>query len=515
MYVTQCVHRSVQQSPDRLVTVFGDRARTAAESADRIARLAGALRSLGVRSGDRVAMLALNSDRYHEYLLAVPWADAVVEPLNTRWSVPEIAYALRDSETRVLLVDESFAPLVPELRTAYDGLSTVIYCGDGEAPEGLPDYEQILAAADPVEDARRGGDNLYGLFYTGGTTGRSKGVMLSHDNLLNSTLGVQATGDWVTPRGRLLHTAPMFHLADLAAWASGTLVGTVHVIVPAFDPAPVLATVAEHKVTDLLLVPTMIQKLTDAPERAGYDLSGVRRVMYGASPISEALLQRARKAFPAADFTQVYGMTELSPVITVLGSEDHGDSVRRRSAGRAAPHSEIRIVDPEDREVPRGGVGEVVVRGDHIMLGYWGQPEETAAAVRDGWMHTGDGAYLDDHGYVFIVDRIKDMIVSGGENVYSTEVENALAKHPAVATCAVFGIPDETWGERVHAVAVLVPGEQATAEELRDFCREHIAGYKVPRSVDFADALPVSGAGKILKRELRAQYWAEAERQVR
>jgi acyl-CoA synthetase (AMP-forming)/AMP-acid ligase II len=207
-------------------------------------------------------------------------------------------------------------------------------------------------------------------------------------------------------------------------------------------------------------------------------------------------------------------MTELSPVATMLSPADHGDESLRRSAGRAAPHAEVRIVDAEDHEVPRGTVGEVVSRGGHVMLGYWNRPEETAAAVRDGWMHTGDGGYMDERGYVFIVDRIKDMIVSGGENVYSAEVENALARHPAVASCAVIGVPDPEWGERVHAVVVLAPGASAEADELREHCARHIARYKAPRSVEFVDALPLSGAGKVLKRELRARHWAAADRGV-
>ena len=285
-------------------------------------------------------------------------------------------------------------------------------------------------------------------------------------------------------------------------------------IVPAFSSAEVLKAIAEHDITDALLVPTMIQMLVDDPAVGDYDLSSLLHLIYGASPISEALLERARKVFPAVGFTQAYGMTELSPVATLLTPADHDDPALRRSAGRAAPHVEVRIVDPDGREVPRGEVGEVVVRGDNVMLGYWNRPDDTAAAVRDGWMHTGDGGRMDDNGYVFIVDRIKDMIITGGENVYSAEVENALAKHPAVAAVAVIGVPDPDWGERVHAVVVLLPGQNVTEEQLRAHCKTLIAGYKAPRSVDFVDAMPMSGAGKILKRELRKQYWNDDANQV-
>jgi acyl-CoA synthetase (AMP-forming)/AMP-acid ligase II len=267
-------------------------------------------------------------------------------------------------------------------------------------------------------------------------------------------------------------------------------------------------------VTDVLLVPTMIQLLVDSPATADHDLTSLRRLVYGASPISEAVLERARKRLPGAEFTQVYGMTELSPVTTVLTPAEHELPGLRRSGGRAAPHAEIRIVDADDNVVPAGTVGEVVARGAHVMLGYWLRPDETADTLRGGWMHTGDGGYLDENGYLFVVDRIKDMIVSGGENVYSAEVENALAKHDAVAACAVIGVPDEKWGERVHAVVVPVTGAQVSAEQLREHVAELIARYKAPRTVEFVAALPMSGAGKILKQDLRARYWAGTTRAV-
>jgi acyl-CoA synthetase (AMP-forming)/AMP-acid ligase II len=514
VYLTQSLHRNLQQSPNRPATIYRDRVRTVAESVDRIARLAGALTGLGVQRGDRVGILALNSDRYQEYFHAVPWMGAAINPVNIRWSPAEVAYSLIESDTRVLFVDDAFAPVIPALREQFPGLSTVIHCGDGDLPAGALSYEALVADNAPIEDTRTGGDRLLGVFYTGGTTGHPKGVMLSHNNLLASSIGTLASGQFVSPGGRLLHTAPLFHLAGIAAWTAGCLVGSTHVIVPMFSPAEVMKAIADHRVTDALLVPTMIQMLVDDPGVADNDMSSLVHLIYGASPISEALLERARKVFPAAGFTQAYGMTELSPCATLLTPADHDDPALHRSAGRAAPHVEVRIVDAGDNEVPSGEVGEIVVRGDNVMLGYWNRPLDTAAAVRDGWMHTGDGGRMDENGYVFIVDRIKDMIITGGENVYSAEVENALAGHPAVAACAVIGVPDSDWGERVHAVVVLLPGQQATAEEIRTHCKTLIAGYKAPRSVDFVDALPMSGAGKILKRDLRKQYWDESGNQV-
>jgi acyl-CoA synthetase (AMP-forming)/AMP-acid ligase II len=506
MYLTQSLHRNLQHDPDRPATIFSDRVRTVAESVDRIARLAGGLRALGVQPGDRVGILALNSDRYLEYFHAVPWLGAALNPVNIRWNPAEIAYSLVESDTRVLFVDDAFAAVIPALREQFPALATVIHCGESAPPPGTVAYETLLAESSPIEDTRTGGDDLLGVFYTGGTTGHPKGVMLSHDNVLVSALGSLSSGQFLSAGGRLLHAAPLFHLAGIAAWTAGCLVGSTHVILPMFSPAAVMAAITEHQLTDALLVPTMIQLLVDDPAVADQDFSSLLHLIYGASPISDAVLQRARKVFPAAGFTQAYGMTELAPCATLLHPDDHDDPTLRRSAGRAAPHVEVRIVDANDDEVPRGVVGEIVARGDNVMLGYWNRPEDTASAVRGGWMHTGDGGRMDAHGYVFIVDRIKDMIVTGGENVYSAEVENALAAHPAVAASAVIGVPDPDWGERVHAVVVLLPDHQVTAADIRAHCKTLIAGYKSPRTVEFVAALPMSGAGKILKRELRKNY---------
>ncbi|MGI5170916.1 long-chain-fatty-acid--CoA ligase [Spirillospora sp. CA-253888] len=511
MYLTQGLHRALQQNPDAPMTIFGDRTRTVRQSADRIARLAGAFRRLGVAEGDRIAMLSLNSDRFHEYLMASWWIGAVVVPLNIRWAVPENLYALRQSETRVLVVDETFAPLVPDLRGALD---TVVHCADGPAPPDMLAYEDLVDD-DPVADSRSGGDRLAGIFYTGGTTGFPKGVMLSHANLLVSAMGSQAAVDFVIAGGRLLHASPMFHLADLTAWVAQELVGGTHVIIPAFDPAAALSAIAAHRVTSTLLAPVMIRTLIEDPSLSASDLSSLRSIVYGASPIPEETLERAMAALPATAFVQAYGMTELAPVATLLPAADHAARKNLRTCGRAAPHAEVRIVDRDGAEVPRGRVGEVAVRGANVMLGYWRDPEQTARAVRDGWMHTGDGAYMDDNGYVHIVDRLKDMIVTGGENVYSVEVENAIARHPAVAACAVIGVPDETWGERVHAVIVRRPGHTLTHQEIRDHCKNMIAGYKAPRSTEFTEELPCLPTGKILKRRLRERYWNDQPRSVR
>lgn len=508
MQMTTSLHRMVQQRPDHALTVFGDRVRTAAEAADRIARLAAALQSIGVATGDRVGMLSLNSDRYHEYLLATPWAGAVVNPINIRWSTAEIAYSLKDCDTRVLMIDDAFLPMLPSLREQASCLATVIYCGELETPDGLLGYEALLAAHEPIEDENRGGSDPYGVFYTGGTTGFPRGVTLSHDNMMISALAGCAAVPAITSKGRNLHCAPMFHLADLAMWNTTLVMGATQVMIPTFTAAGVVHAIDSLGATSTLMVPTMIQMLVDSPEAATADLSNLTLLFYGGAPMPEDLFLRAQKALPSAGFTQGYGMTELAPLATILTTEDHLNPKLWRAAGRGTAQVQIRILDPLGNEMPRGEVGEVAVKGDNVMLGYRGKPEETAAAVRDGWMHTGDGGYMDDAGYVFIVDRIKDMIITGGENVFSTEVENALTKHEAVATCAVIGVPDDAWGERVHAVVVLHPSSSVTSDELRDFARSHIANYKIPRTCAFVGELPVSGAGKVLKRQLRAMDWS-------
>ncbi|EHP42744.1 AMP-dependent synthetase and ligase [Cupriavidus basilensis OR16] len=518
MYLTQALHRAVQQHPERIAVRYGERQRSFRQLAERVARLAGGLRKLGMQSGDRVAMLSLNSDRFLEYQMAVPWAGGVLNPCNTRWSAAEILYSLDDSGSTILLVDETFRALAVQLRRDAATLRELIYCGDGEVPSGMHGYEALLANAAPVPDAVRRDEDLAGIFYTGGTTGFPKGVMLSHANLCASGLALRAEG-LATPGGTYLHAAPMFHLADMGLAMPQWMEGNTHAIIPAFNPELVLDTLERDRVTHMLLVPTMIQMMVDHPAmKKPRDLSALQAIIYGASPISEAVLERAMAALPGVGFVQAYGMTELSPLATINPAWYHTAEGRAqgklRAAGRASYTSEVRIVDGEGCEVPRGTVGEVAVRGPTVMQGYWNKPAENAAAVRDGWMHTGDGGYMDEDGFIFIVDRLKDMIVSGGENVYSAEVENALAQHPAVVASAVIGVPSAEWGEAVHAVVVGRPGTSATAGELIDHCKTLIAGYKCPRSVEFRDALPLSGAGKILKIELRKPFWEGQQRQV-
>lgn len=518
MNMTQGLKRSLQQTPHKAAVRYLGREWTFSELGDRVARLASALQAQGMRDGDLVAMLSLNSSRYLEYFMAVPWGGGVLNPCNIRWSVAEIVYSLNDPKSTILIVDDAFMSMADDIRLLAKTITTVIYAGDRETPLGMVSYEEILEAAEPVPDACLQGSQLAGVFYTGGTTGFPKGVMLTHQNLWSSAISLLAEG--LFPQDSVcLHAAPMFHLADLCTLLAQFIRGGTHAVIPSFTPDSVLQSIARDRVTDTLLVPVMIQLLTDhLAANRDVDTSSLRRILYGASPIPEAVLDRAMQMLPGIQFLQAYGMTELAPLATINPPSSYTEEGRSngkwRSAGRAGLCTEIRIIDASGVEVSRGTVGEVAVRGPNVMHGYLNNPEQTAAAVKDGWMHTGDGAYMDEDGYIYIVDRIKDMIISGGENVYSAEVENAIAQHETVAMCAVIGIPSEKWGETVHAIVVLKPGAETTADTIISHSKKLIAGYKCPRSIDFRTELPISGAGKILKNELRKPFWEDRQKQV-
>ena len=518
MYLTQAIHRNAATVPGVIASACGDRRRRWSEVRERIARLAGGLQKLGVGAGDRVAVLGMNSDRYFELYYAVPWAGAVVVPMNIRWSAAEHIYSIQDSGATVLVVDDAFLEMARAIRDECGSLRDIIYAGDKATPSGLLDYEALIKDNAPVRDAGRAGKDLAGIFYTGGTTGFPKGVMLSHEGLWSSSISIGA-GCGLTSAARYIHAAPMFHLADGAMSYATTIFGGSHIFMPAFDAAAFAGLVASERATHALLVPTMIRLLVEYPGLAAHDVSSLDRLIYGASPMAEALLRTAMERLPNVGFIQAYGQTELSPLATILGSEWHvvkGEKAGKlRSAGRPALCVEIAIVDENGAEVPKGTVGEVCVRGPNTMLGYWNKPEQTAATLVDGWVHTGDGGYIDEDGFIYIVDRIKDMIVSGGENVFSAEVENALMQHPAVSECAVIGVPDEKWGERVHAIVVPKDGQSITGNDLIAHCKKLIAGYKCPRSVDVRmEPLPKSGAGKILKVDLRKPFWEGQSRNV-
>jgi long-chain acyl-CoA synthetase len=516
--ISQFVRRAVQAGPDRLATVCGARSRTWGAFEERIKRLAGALHVLGFQPGDRIGILALNSDRYLECLFGLSAGGFIFVPVNTRLAPPEIVFWLADSGCVALCVDDAFVPLLPRVLPDTPELQRVIYIGEGGAPPDTLDYETLLAAAGPLAESIGSDNDIAGIFYTGGTTGRSKGVMLSHNNIMSNALNFMP-GAMTDEDTRYVHAAPMFHLADNAMTFLVTGSGGAHYFIARFDPVALMKVVAAQRITHLLIVPTMVNMMVHHPEVTSYDLSSVQRLLFGASPMPEAVLRRANEVMPGVKLVHVYGQSEASPVLTVLDPRyswfEGPYAGRVKSAGRAVLDCELRIHDPDDNEVPRGTVGEVCARGSMVMLGYWKQPELTAHTLRNGWLHTGDGGYMDEAGFIYIVDRVKDMIVSGGENVYSAETEEALYSHPAVAECAVIGVPDEVWGERVHAIVRLKPGMTVTAEALIAHCHTLIANYKSPRSVDFSEMpLPLSGAGKILKTELRRPFWEGKEKRV-
>ena len=511
MQLTHALHRAAQLYPTRTATVFRERRRSYRESAERIARLAGCLHKLGVAKGERVSVLAVNSDHYQEIMLACWWLGAVLNPVNTRWSAAEIAYSLDDCGAALLLVDDHHLPLLPEILASVTKRPMLMHAGETRAPSGTLSMERLIESAEPVADSRSGGEDLAVIMYTGGTTGRPKGVMLSHAALLTTVLLRLAEQ---APLANLvgLNVAPLFHIAGLAAAYARVVSGDSNVYIPGFEPVELLQTLCREQANETLLVPTMLQALLAHPRFAEFDLGCLQRILYGASPISEALLEKAMDLLPQAAFMQVYGLTENTGLVSFNPPANHGAEARaaglHRSVGRPMFGQWVKIIDGHGAEVPRRAIGELLVSGPTVMQGYWGKPEETAKVLKDGWLYTGDAAYMDEDGHLFIVDRVKDMIITGGENVYSAEVENVLATHPAVALCAVIGIPHDAWGETVHAVVMLKPGASATEEELRTHCRTQIAGYKCPKSVELREALPLSAAGKILKRDLREPFWA-------
>jgi long-chain acyl-CoA synthetase len=487
------LNRALRTARDAEAVVDPDRRLTFAELATRCRQLVGGLYGLGLEPGDRVAILAANSAPYVEAYLGVPAGNLVIVPLNTRHAEPELRYALEDSGTRVLLTDRDPGGLA-------DVVEKVISIPD--------DYESLLAGASERElGVDVTSDTLAGLFYTGGTTGASKGVMLSHGNLIANAFHMMVTQP-LRQGDRFAVIAPMFHAAGSFAVLATVWTGGCQVMLPVFDPEGAVDLLEREAITATLVVPTMLAAMAEAQLAKPRDTSNLRELGHGGSPVATEVVRRAHKAFPTARLTHWYGATETAPIATALpNEEDVLDAPRARSCGQATVGLDVRVFDPDDNEVPIGDVGEIVIRGANVMQGYWNKPEQTAEALRNGWYHSGDLGYVDEEGYVFLVDRLKDMIVSGGENVYCTEVEEVLYKHSMVLEAAVFGVPHETWGEAVYAV--VVPRGDVTPDELIEHCKQHLGGYKIPKDVALqSDPLPKSGPGKILKRELREPFWA-------
>ena len=490
------------------------RAITFAEIDQEASRIAQRLLAAGVKPGERIAYLAKNQPDFFTFLFGAAKARATLAPINFRLAAPEIGFIVADSGARIFVVGEEYADTADKALAGRADKPELIALGfsrDGYTP--LERWLYGVEARDPLLPIAEDDDVIQ--LYTSGTTGLPKGVQLTNANFREVFhLAAHAPGLRYEAGESVLGAMPFFHIAGVNIGLIAMAGGACTAIVRDVSPDLVLRVIATEKVNHAFLAPAIILMLMQSPEIVAADLSSMKVLAYGASPISEDLLLRAKARFRCA-FVQYYGMTETTGAATYLPDEAHDPARGKlRSCGHAWPGLEIKIVDAEGHEVPRGEIGEVVVHGRVVMKGYWNKREATAASIRDGWMRTGDAAYMDDDGYVFIYDRVKDMIVTGGENVYPAEVENALFGHPDLADVAVIGVPDAQWGEAVKAVVIAKPGAPRDAASVIAWARERIAGYKAPKSVDFVDAIPRNATGKILRRELRRPYWEGRERMV-
>jgi long-chain acyl-CoA synthetase len=485
---------------------------TWSEHLGRVARAAGLLRKLGVRTGDRFGILSRNTFRHCELLHAGYWIGAVPVPANIRLAPPEIAFILKDADVKALAVDEPFVPLVEHEQIAPFAKNAFALAGRGK----LPDYESLLKPAEPAALVESTEDDDAILLYTGGTTGRSKGVRLTHRNVVAN--GMQCAME-MGFRGSdtYLHIAPMFHSADL--FGTGlTLLGGAHAYLPQFSPANVMIAIQDFGITCTMMAPTMIIMALQELKPSDFNLKSFRFLLYGSAPMAPEWIAKTIAAFPGVEVCQGYGLTETSPILTFLDFAEHkkalasGDLSRLKAAGRPIVGVDMRIVDDKGNEVRIGQPGEVVVRAPNVTKGYLNLPEATAAAIKNDWFHTGDVGRMDEEGFMYLLDRKKDMIITGGENVYTVEVEQALYQHPAVAECAVVGVPDERYGESLFAAIVLHSGKSLSKDQVIEHCRQRIGGYKVPRQMVFLPQLPKSAMGKILKTELRRIYSDPANR---
>jgi len=526
MLLTEILPRAVAEYPDKVAVVCGDVHLTYRQVGNRVAHLSDAFSRTGIKPGDRIGLLHKNCHRVLESYFAAVHAGGVLVPFNHRLIAKDLAFILDDTETHVVIADSDLS----ELAIAAIGLakthSTIIWCHTSGSAAVTPaghDYENLIEGANAhvLHAPKAAADDPADLYYTSGTTGRQKGVILTHRNIYSHALGTIAELH-LNDSDVWAHVAPMFHLADAwAIWAL-TWVGARHLMIGKFEAPQVLRCFDEHAVTVTNLIPTMLNDLVHCPDAEAYEYKSLRLLMSGGAPISPSLVNQLVGTFQC-EYIQTYGLTETSPYLTFSLLKEHlknrspEEQMRYRSmTGRAALGVQLRVVDEGNKDVPADGnaVGEIVARGDRITPGYWKLPDATAESFRDGWFHTGDLATIDGEGYLNIVDRKKDAIVTGGEVVYSTEVEYALYEHPAVLEVAVVGVPDERWGEAIKAVVVLKPGHSAGVEELIAHCQERVARFKCPRTIDFVSALPRTGSGKIAKKEIRDPFWAGYTKRV-
>ncbi len=518
MHIWMTLEKAASLYPEKTAVMDVKKVLTYGQVYARVGTLARFFREKGVHVGDRIAICEVNSYAFFEAYYAAAGLGAILCPINYRLSAKEMAFILKDSGARWIIAGSRFGSVIQKTLDETPNIEGIIWIDDSKDVQKRVEsfgYEALVKTYEsPFIPADIGGDQIAQLYYTSGTTGRPKGVILTHKNVCVHALAAIAELH-LTDADIWGHIAPMFHLADAWATFAMTWVGGGHVMVGQFDPETVMAVIGEKRITLSNLIPTMLNLIVKHPKVNDYDFSSLRVVLSGGAPIAPELVRMVMETF-RCDYIQTYGMTETSPYLTMsLLKEDlqrlpeKEKLAYKAKTGRPFLAVELKVVDDELKPVAPDGlqVGEILVRGDTVTPGYWMRPEETEDAFVNGWLRTGDLAVLDSEGYVNIVDRKKDMILSGGENIFSTEVEYVLYMHPKILEAAVFGVPDETWGEAVKAAVVLKPNVEATQEEIVKFCKIYLASYKAPKSIDFIEALPKTGSGKIYKRGLRDPYW--------
>ena len=504
--IAEIPRRYAVSTPDAIALSFEGR-ETSYRALDELSnQVANGLVATGVRPAGRIAILDKNSDIFFQILLGAAKARAVLVPINARLAPPEIAFAINDAKTEVLFVGEPFVEIISGIQDQLDTVRQII---------ALNSIYPKWRDAQPLSDPGLPVDphDVCVQLYTSGTTGYPKGVQLSHANF--PLLAVDDWKAWSSDDVMLL-AMPLFHIAGVGTGVFGLMAGLKTIVLREFVPAQALETIQHHRATTSFLVPAMLLAMLAEANVEKIDLSSLRQIIYGASPIPLELLRKSLRVFKHTGFFQVYGLTETTGVITILAAADHspGDDEILKSCGRAIEGVELRIIDASGKSLPARQVGEVVCRSSQNMTGYWNRADDTARTLRNGWLHTGDAGFLDENGYLYIHDRLKDMIVSGGENVYPAEIESALYGHADIADVAVIGVPDDRWGEAVKALIVLKPDRSADPAGILHFARERLAGFKIPKSIEFVNELPRNPSGKILKRLLRERYWAGYERRV-
>jgi long-chain acyl-CoA synthetase len=499
---------------DRVAIVFEDRRITYGEMENRVNGFANALINLGLKKGDRLTILAENNYKYMEVYFGAAKAGMSVTPLNFRLSDGELTYIMNDCEATLFLAGEGYEERSFELKKDLKRIRTWISLD--RKSDGYLFYEDFIhnvPNTDPMVEVDE--NDMAILMYTGGTTGLPKGVMLSHRNILTAANGL-IIGNSFTFKDTTCFVLPLFHIS-LWPVLCHLMVGGKAVILRRPDIGEILRAIQEETCTHIVLVPTLLTWLVDDPRSNEFDLSSLRLITYAGSPMPVEVLKRCVQKFGHI-FTQGYGLTEAAPLVTVLFKEDHvleGPKAKLlTSVGKVGLPVEARIVDENDIPLKPGEVGEIAIRGKNVMMGYWKNPELTAAALRGGWLHTGDMGTIDEDGYIYLMDRKADMIITGGENVYPQEVENVLYAHPAIMECAVVSTPDDRWGERVQAVVILKSGQTVTEEELIKHCKSKLAGYKCPKKIEFWNELPKTSVGKILRKEVKKHFWKDKVRSI-